>query len=1165
MNSQSCGCQSGCGCGGSETCGCCDGIAAMTPVDIGNRPGLPALSYRVGTHGRFLASMKARLPMIEIETPADGVQPARTLRPLQALTTRDPADPAIALLDAWATVADVLTFYQERIANEGYVRTAGERRSLVEMARLVGYAPRAGVSASVFLSYTVDDNQAEPVELAIGTRAQSLPGPDETPQSFETDAPLQARREWNDLGIRRERPQGIDSDSVLALDRVYVQGVDTGVQVGDLLLFQFGAAVAQAIWQVRRVAAVETDFAAQRSAIALQPLQPQAALLPQALQALIRLIGKLEPLGTVAAAPLARARALQSAVRLGAPHWPIAQWRTRVGEGASGTALGPLDEFDDDIQRVLLPLAPVREQALKLLENLLSNLKWLVAHDDGDLTAVDNAETLLDDLERNRPVPPLQDWAGQLNGGVEEGQSMQMIEAFGQAVIGLQPAAAGAATSSPDQFVDGLLRKPVIQAASPQRLRRDLGRAFERGADLQPQLITDFAPRLKDSYYQAWRGTAVATQVPYQHLTALYSLAAGEALFGASTGRPMPEIVNNKVPAVQDWTDWRYADDEENYNAFLGKSLPLLAEGDLVLVARPGDLGLPDYRLLTVAAARTGPRNAYGISGESTELEFGLDGAATIWRTVEAGKDDRAEIVGLRNTWLHPQRRRLQPVLAPILGEVSGDTLELGALHQQLQSGRWVVVEGERSDIEGVRGVRASELMMVSGLEHGYDPDLPGDRAHTTLHLATPLANAYYRDGLRIHANVVPASHGESRREVLGSSDARQPMQRFALRQPPLTWRPAPTAAGAASTLKVLVDNVEWQEAASLASLAPDARAFVTLTGDDGVTQVIFGDGEHGLRPPSGFENLRAEYRNGIGGAGNVRAGQISLLVTRPLGIKDVVNPLRASGGADRETLELIRENAPRSLMALDRLVSLSDYADFTRMFAGIAKADAVRLGDGTRELVHITVAGVDDMPIDEESDLYRNLLAALRELGDPALTVQVAMRERLALVLQAKLKLLPGYRWEPVSSAVRERLLDRFGFHARALAQPALLCEVVAAMQSVRGIDWVDIDSFGAIPETVYDWQRKQRRLITQDGITETVERILHGEPNGKNANTGGLNNGSTGQGSGGGYDPYEPLQPPARVDARRAEPEGPRILPAQLAFFAPAVADTLILNPVQ
>ena len=60
----------------------------------------------------------------------------------------------MALFDAWATIGDVLTFYQERIANEGYLRTATERRSVLELARLVGYQPRPGVAASVHLAYT---------------------------------------------------------------------------------------------------------------------------------------------------------------------------------------------------------------------------------------------------------------------------------------------------------------------------------------------------------------------------------------------------------------------------------------------------------------------------------------------------------------------------------------------------------------------------------------------------------------------------------------------------------------------------------------------------------------------------------------------------------------------------------------------------------------------------------------------------------------------------------------------------------------------------------------------------------------------------------------------------------------------------------------------------
>jgi hypothetical protein len=83
-------------------------------------------------------------------------------------------------------VADLLGFYQERIANEGYLRTATERRSVLELARLVGYELRSGVSASVYLAYTLDDNQIGPTIIAAGARSQSLPGPGETPQSFET-------------------------------------------------------------------------------------------------------------------------------------------------------------------------------------------------------------------------------------------------------------------------------------------------------------------------------------------------------------------------------------------------------------------------------------------------------------------------------------------------------------------------------------------------------------------------------------------------------------------------------------------------------------------------------------------------------------------------------------------------------------------------------------------------------------------------------------------------------------------------------------------------------------------------------------------------------------------------------------------------------------------
>ncbi|MHC4179148.1 MAG: putative baseplate assembly protein, partial [Planctomycetota bacterium] len=151
--------------------------------------------------------------------------------PLRRLTTRQASDPAIALMDAWATVADVLTFYQERIANEGYLRTAVERRSILELARLIGYKLRPGVAASVHLAFSMEEGSGETV-IPKGTAAKSIPGPGELPQTFETSEPLKARPEWNELKPRLTRPQKITANT----ETIYIKGTASNLKPNDLLL-----------------------------------------------------------------------------------------------------------------------------------------------------------------------------------------------------------------------------------------------------------------------------------------------------------------------------------------------------------------------------------------------------------------------------------------------------------------------------------------------------------------------------------------------------------------------------------------------------------------------------------------------------------------------------------------------------------------------------------------------------------------------------------------------------------------------------------------------------------------------------------------------------------------------------------------------------------------
>ena len=127
-----------------DDCGCCAGIGPSAPGVVFNRPGLSAIAYRSATWHEFRSSLIAALSHRD--------HPA-----LASLTTRDGDDFTIALLDAVAAMGDVLTFYGERIANECYLRTATERRSVLELARLIGYELKPGVAASTLLAFTVED------------------------------------------------------------------------------------------------------------------------------------------------------------------------------------------------------------------------------------------------------------------------------------------------------------------------------------------------------------------------------------------------------------------------------------------------------------------------------------------------------------------------------------------------------------------------------------------------------------------------------------------------------------------------------------------------------------------------------------------------------------------------------------------------------------------------------------------------------------------------------------------------------------------------------------------------------------------------------------------------------------------------------------------------
>ncbi len=371
-----------------------------------------------------------------------------------------------------------------------------------------------------------------------------------------------------------------------------------------------------------------------------------------------------------------------------------------------------------------------------------------------------------------------------------------------------------------------------------------------------------------------------------------------------------------------------------------------------------------------------------------------------------------------------------------------------------------LVVDGDASEMA------AGRSLLLAGATPAGEPRVelvtlasaaavPGGR--TSLVLARAPAAPFARSSAVVFGNVARATHGETVTQVLGSGDARMPFAAFGLRQGPLTFVPADTPRGAASTLEVRVDGVRWAEVASTYGAGPRDRVFVTRDEPDGTLSVVFGDGSRGARPPSGSNNLRATYRKGVGAAGNVGRDTLSQALDRPLGLKGVTNPLRATGGVDPESEEHGRASIPLPVRTLGRAVSLTDYADFALAFVGIGRASAAVLPLRGGRTIVVTVA--DEAGAPPPPRTVERLAEEVRREGDPNVRVVVLACRAAAFRLALKVKVDPARETATVLAAVEAALRATYGRPARSIGEPVHRSAVVAIAAAVPGVVAVDLD----------------------------------------------------------------------------------------------------------
>lgn len=254
----------------------------------------------------------------------------------------------------------------------------------------------------------------------------------------------------------------------------------------------------------------------------------------------------------------------------------------------------------------------------------------------------------------------------------------------------------------------------------------------------------------------------------------------------------------------------------------------------------------------------------------------------------------------------------------------------------------------------------------------------------------------------------------------------------------------------------------KWLKKSYLLEADPEDRAFETfLTTTDGVG-IRFGDGINGRVPATGTQ-IFASYRHGAGAAGNLTAGQVYLInSTKHPAIRvdqDAAENFVSSamvGGADPESTDSIRYNAPRSYRTQQRAVTVRDFRDLALGVEGVSKANVI-IGTFSSVIVYIADAS-GGAPSQALKDAVAVVLQAKALAG---VSVTVASPAYIdvnfgTVALPVAIELWDQYSQTNVKAAVRTAVSTFV--NTQAFGNKLTVGEIYDVIKDVEGVRYVDI-----------------------------------------------------------------------------------------------------------
>ena len=311
--------------------------------------------------------------------------------------------------------------------------------------------------------------------------------------------------------------------------------------------------------------------------------------------------------------------------------------------------------------------------------------------------------------------------------------------------------------------------------------------------------------------------------------------------------------------------------------------------------------------------------------------------------------------------------------------------------------------------------------------------------------------------------------------EVLGTSTG-APNQSFKLNDSPVIK----------DSIRIFVNGIEYTYSPALINNTIYDPVFTTNIDAEGNAFVLFGDGIGG-RIPTTAGTITATYRVGLGSAGNVPANKLTFFLTNAVAGVTVTNQDAAAGGEDDESTDSIRTNAPLALRALNRAVSLKDYANLALQVPGVAKAIA---DAEIYTSINLYIAPFGDPGVSGATTtaVFDEVAARVGEFfvdkSAPNVSLTVLPPTYVDIDLDITVNLLPQYRQDILTNQILAAIRDLFSINNSFFSDIIPVQYILNSLNSVVGVDYATVTYLRRTSE-------KQQFSLTQWARTSNIVTV--------------------------------------------------------------------------